>query len=132
MKYLLDTHTLIWSLLETTKLSPKATDVIFDESNVVYVSSIAFWEICIKIGCGKLGLGSIKPEDLPRICRDCGFELLTLNANDASTFDQLLADHHKDPFDRILIWQSICNNMVFITDDRNIRKYTSEGLQVVW
>ncbi len=132
MKYLLDTHTLIWTLLETPKLSPKATDVIFNESNLVYVSSIAFWEICIKIGCGKLGLGNIKPEDLPQICRDCGFELLTLNVNDASTFDQLLADHHKDPFDRILIWQSICNDMIFITDDKNIRKYTSEGLQVVW
>ena len=55
MKYLLDTHTLIWTLLETPKLSPTATDVIFNESNLVYVSSIAFWEICIKIGCGKLG-----------------------------------------------------------------------------
>ena len=132
MKYLLDTHTLIWTLLETTKLSQKATDTIFDESNMVYVSSIAFWEICIKINCGKLGLGSIKPEDLPGICCDCGFELLTLNAGDASTFDRLLAVHHKDPFDRILIWQSICNDMTLITDDKNICKYNSVGLRTVW
>jgi PIN domain nuclease of toxin-antitoxin system len=132
MKYLLDTHTLIWTLLETTKLSQNATNAIFDDSNTIYVSSIAFWEICVKIGCGKLGLGDIEPENLPQICYDCGFELLMLTGNDASSFHQLSGAHHKDPFDRILVWQSIRNDLTLITDDKNIGKYTSDGLQVVW
>ncbi len=132
MKYLLDTHTLIWTILESPKLSLKAADAISDKANQIYVSSITFWEICIKIGCGKLVLGGLKSENLPKICSNWGFELLALTPNQASTFQQITAKHHKDPFDRMLIWQSICHDLIFITDDKNIGKYKSDGLQVVW
>lgn len=132
MNYLLDTHTLIWTILESPKLFLKATDAISDKANQIYVSSITFWEICIKIGCGKLVLGGLKSENLPKICANWGFELLALTPNQASTFQQITAKHHKDPFDRMLIWQSICHDLIFITDDRNIRKYASDGLKVVW
>jgi PIN domain nuclease of toxin-antitoxin system len=132
MKYLLDTHTLIWTILESPKLSLKATDAISDKANQIYVSSITFWEICIKIGCGKLVLGGLKSENLPKICANWGFELLALTPNQASTFQQITAKHHKDPFDRMLIWQSICHDLIFITDDRNIGKYESDGLKVIW
>jgi len=132
MKYLLDTHTLIWTLLEPPKLSVKAVDAICDRTNQIYVSSITFWEICIKMGCGKLVLGNLKSENLPKICANWGFELLALTPNQACTFQQITARHHKDPFDRMLIWQSICHDLIFITDDRNIGKYKSDGLKVVW
>jgi PIN domain nuclease of toxin-antitoxin system len=132
MKYLLDTHTLIWTILESSKLSCKAADAISNKTNQIYVSSITFWEICIKMGCGKLVLGSLKSENLPKICRNWGFQLLALTPDQASTFQQITAKHHKDPFDRMLIWQSICHDLIFITDDQNIGKYKSDGLQVVW
>lgn len=125
------THTLIWTL-ESAKLSSEAASAIYDGSNTIYVSPIAFWEICMKIACGKLCLGDIRPESFPKVCQDCGFELLTLDADDASTFHELAGNHHKDPFDRILIWQSIRHDLNFITNDKNILKYVSEGLSVVW
>jgi len=132
MKYLLDTHTLIWTILESPKLSFNAANAISDKTNQIYVSSISFWEICIKMGYGKLLLGSLKAENLPKICINCGFKLLALTPDQACTFQQITARYHKDPFDRMLVWQSICHDLIFITDDKNIRKYTTEGLQVVW
>ncbi|GGN05134.1 twitching motility protein PilT [Dyadobacter beijingensis] len=132
MKYLLDTHTLIWTLLEPQKLSVQSFNTIADKTNQIYVSSVNFWEICIKIGCGKLALGSLRPERLPAVCKDWGFQMLVLTPGQASTFSHLTAHYHNDPFDRMLIWQAIRKDLIFITDDRNIRKYTSEGLQVIW
>ena len=102
MKYLLDTHTLIWTLLDPPKLSLKLPTQF--PIGRIFVSSITFWEICIKMGCGKLALGNLKSENLPKICTNWGFELLALTPIQASTFQQITAQHHKDPFDRMLVW----------------------------
>nr|WP_295923428.1 type II toxin-antitoxin system VapC family toxin [uncultured Dyadobacter sp.] len=132
MRYLLDTHTLIWTFFETSRLSPTVTDIISNKRNAIYVSSIVFWEICIKVGCGKLKLGDKDPEMLPGICIEYGFELMALTASDTGSLHQLSGSHHKDPFDRMLIWQAICNDMTLVTDDRYILKYASAGLKTIW
>lgn len=59
-----------------------------------------------------------------------GFEIESLSAGDSSTYYKLEASHHKDPFDRMLIWQAIRNNFTLITVDKDIKKYKSSGLQI--
>ena len=59
-----------------------------------------------------------------------GFEIESLTAKDSSSYHQLKATYHKDPFDRMLIWQAISNNYTFISVDSNVKKYASEGLKI--
>lgn len=132
MKYLLDTHTLIWTLFDAQRLSETAKNIIRDPGNDIYVSAINFWEISIKVGSGKLGLGTVAPESIPDTCLDHGFGLIDLDVQESSSFYRLAAGYHKDPFDRMLIWQAISRNHILLTNDENIAKYTSHGLKVVW
>lgn len=132
MRYLLDTHILIWALFDPTKLSEKVQQILSNPINMICVSSVDFWEISIKFRTGKIGLGDYLPSDLPKICQQIGFELIDLSSNETGTFYQINADYHKDPFDRILIWQAITNDFTLISDDENVKKYVSEGLKVVW
>jgi len=132
MKYLLDTHILIWCLFDSSKLSVRVKDVLFDPTHTIYVSSVAFWEISIKFNTGKIGLGKYYPNDLPAICQEMGFDLIDLRGKETASFYQLKAEHHRDPFDRILIWQAIENGYTLISDDDSVKKYISEGLKVIW
>jgi PIN domain nuclease of toxin-antitoxin system len=132
MKYLLDTHIIIWAFFETSKLSENIKAILHNKDNDIYVSSVNFWEISIKITTGKISLGKIDPEALPAMCLEAGFNLTDLNSKETSTYHQLTAQYHKDPFDRMLIWQAISNRYTLISDDDNIKNYTSEGLKVVW
>ncbi len=61
MKYLIDTHVLLWSLFDTSKLSKKVYGILLDIENEIYVSNITFWEISLKYGIGKLSLKNILP-----------------------------------------------------------------------
>ncbi|GAB3918496.1 type II toxin-antitoxin system VapC family toxin [Larkinella terrae] len=132
MKYLLDTHILIWLLFEPSKLSGMVRTIVTNRrDNQVYVSAVSFWEISIKIRSGKIGLDDLRPDDLPKICLESGFEIIPLTNLETSSYYQLTADYHKDPFDRLLIWQAIKANYIFISDDENVRKYGSEGLRVI-
>ena len=132
MKYLLDTHILIWVLFEPSKLSSRVRSILADRGgNQVYVSAVSFWEISIKFRTGKIGLDDLWPDDLPKICLESGYELIPLTDLETSSFHQLLADYHQDPFDRILIWQALKANYTFISDDENVKKYGSEGLKVI-
>jgi len=128
MKYLLDTHYLIWTLTDTKKISKKIVNVITDPGNEIAVSVISFWEISLKSSIGKLTITGFSPEDLPSACLQMGFTIMPISAEDASKYHHLLASHHRDPFDRMLIWQAINNNYTLISADKTIRKYITEGL----
>jgi len=113
MIYLPDTHTLIWSILETRKLSRTARGIIIDRNNEICVSVVSFWEISIKTRLVKFSF-NININDFPRYARKKGFSIIDLKESEAITFYELpLKERRKDPFDRMLIWQSIVNDMVF-------------------
>jgi PIN domain nuclease of toxin-antitoxin system len=131
MKYLLDTHYLIWAITETSKLSKNVKIIIENPKNTILVSAISFWEISLKFSLGKLDLGPLQPENFQTACEQMGCEILDLNAETSSTYHQLLPKYHKDPFDRMLIWQAIKNNYTLISDDVNVQKYITEGLKVI-
>ena len=131
MKYLLDTHYLIWAITETSKLSKNVKIIIENPKNTILVSAISFWEISLKFSLGKLDLGPLQPENFQTACEQMGCEILDLNAETSSTYHQLLPKYHTDPFDRMLIWQAIKNNYTLISDDVNVQKYITEGLKVI-
>ncbi len=131
MKYLLDTHILIWSLIDTQKLSKTVKSILENPKNTIYVSCVNFWEISIKNSLGNLEINNLKPDELIFYCEEMGLKLIDLTVKETATLYKLSSEHHKDPFDRILIWQAIKNDFTFISDDKNIKKYISEGLKVI-
>lgn len=132
MRYLLDTHTLIWAIIDTPKLSLTARSILENTDHQILVSPISFWEISLKYALGKLELHNITPEDFPAACLDIGFDILPLEPKITSTLHHLQASYHKDPFDRVLIWQAMCLGIPLLSKDFEIELYRSEGLKVTW
>ncbi|HSV97717.1 MAG TPA: type II toxin-antitoxin system VapC family toxin, partial [Spirochaetota bacterium] len=80
----------------------------------------------------KLSLTNISPEELPAYAEKAGFEILRLSPAEVSSFYRLPKLKHKDPFDRLLIWQCMSNNMYLISRDSDLLDYRDHGLQMVW
>ncbi len=123
MRYLVDTHILLWWVLGDFRLSKKAVKILLDPTNEIYVSLLAAWEISIKQSSKKLVLHTTV-EEVFRLSR---FKTLII------TFDQILALKslpyiHKDPFDRLLIAQAVAEGLTIITVDPKIRKYDVKTL----
>jgi len=132
MKYLLDTHVLLWSLFDTSKLSKSVKEIILNDQNDIYVSTISFWEISLKFSIGKLNLENIRPDELPSYMIKSGFEILNFDEFIASSFHKLPRLTHFDSFDRMLIWQSINSDMTIISKDEKFKEYLSHGLKLFW
>lgn len=132
MSYLLDTHTLIWSVLTPAKLSLKVKAILRDAEQEVLVSVVSFWEISLKYALGKLQLEGLIPEEFVGAATDIGFRIIELNAETTSTFHQMSATYHRDPFDRMLIWQAILSDYTLISKDEQVQKYQTERLKVLW
>jgi PIN domain nuclease of toxin-antitoxin system len=118
MKIILDTHILLWSLSEPDRIEKEKIDHIKDPSNIIYVSSVSIAEIAIKSSIGKLHIEG----DLLEAVQETGFELLPFTAREAVLLKDL-PFHHKDPFDRMLICQSMINKHPVLTDDDMFRLY---------
>ena len=131
MSYLLDTHYLLWAIVDSKKISKKIRDLITDPEQPIFISTISLWEISLKSALGKMEISGFKPEEIQEICTKIGFEIIELSAADSSSYHHLKASHHKDPFDRMLIWQAIRNNYILISADDEINKYRSEGLNIL-
>jgi len=123
MKLLVDTQAFLWFINGSRALSTRGKASLENEAYTVYFSAASYWEICIKISLGKLQLAT-------------GWQ--------ATIFDQLVANNfiwlpikrehcegigllpwmHRDPFDRLLIAQAICDKLVLVTNDKNVRAYS--------
>jgi PIN domain nuclease of toxin-antitoxin system len=132
MNCLLDTHAFLWALFDRSQLSGTATSAILDSENTIYVSVITFWEISLKYNLGKLSLSNVLPEELPEYAEKSGFEILAITPSEAASFHKLPKIIHKDPFDRLIIWQCICNNINMISKDSKIAEYSKYGLKITW
>jgi PIN domain nuclease of toxin-antitoxin system len=132
VKYLLDTHVFLWTVFTPDKLSGKARRAIEDPDNLIYVSTITFWEISLKYALGKLLLTNVLPDALPDISKQMDFETMNVDEQTASTSYKLPRDLHKDPFDRLVVWQAISQNVVLITKDKKLSSYKRLGLKTLW
>ncbi|PWG61610.1 type II toxin-antitoxin system VapC family toxin [Spiribacter halobius] len=122
-RLLLDTHTFLWWLSADPSLGERARAAIADPRNQVFVSAATGWEIAIKRAIGKL---CIEDEDLDSIVEEEGFNHLpiTFHGTQAGTLPQ----HHKDPFDRMLVAQAQAEGLTILTADTEIPKYGVQHL----
>ena len=128
MNLLLDTHSLLWFLNEDPQLVPNAKALIEDSLNRKFVSMAFCWEIAIKIGLNKLDLGEPVATFLPRELLVNKFDLLHIELVHALHVEKL-PRHHRDPFDRLLISQSIIEKIAIVSSDD---KFDSYGVVRLW
>ena len=120
-KILLDTNILIW--LAKGMLPPKAGGYIEDSTNTLLFSSVSIWEVAIKYGLRHKGF-DIEPSLLHKELLGAGYKELPLNGKHALLISTL-PPLHKDPFDRILLAQSIYESVPILTGDKIMAKYPS-------
>jgi len=130
MKILLDTHFLIWSLTNPEKLGRRIAAHLISDQNEVFYSQASLWEISIKYASGRLVLNGISPEELFVEIDSSHFSCLLLRNEDLITFHRLPVEH-RDPFDRIMIWQCINNNLFFLSVDAAVPTYEKYGLKLL-
>lgn len=132
MRYLLDTHYVLWALFDPKRIPKRVIDVFDDDSAAKAVSDVSMWEISVKFALGKLDLGNATPTTVLDTLDDTGFTILGLSSQLLASFYQLPAKpNHRDPFDRLLVWQSITEGYTFITHDANVAQYSGDGLQML-
>ncbi|MCL1920526.1 MAG: type II toxin-antitoxin system VapC family toxin [Kiritimatiellaeota bacterium] len=127
MKYLLDTHVVLWVAENSSLLSDKARKAVLNVNAKKYVSIASAWEVAIKIGTQKLHVDGGLPEFFKMIDGN-GFFTLPVEREYLLRLPTL-PDYHKDPFDRLLLATAIAEGMALVTSDENIRKY---GVPCVW
>jgi PIN domain nuclease of toxin-antitoxin system len=132
MNSLIDTHTFLWSVSDPDRLGKKARIVLEDPNNSIWISVVSFWEISLKHAVGKLELVNVLPEVFPDIAKQMQLEILNLSPLEAATFYKLPKMKHKDPFDRLIIWQAIQKKMPIISKDKQFKDYKELGLKVIW
>ena len=117
MNLLLDTHLLLWALLQPTKLKPRARSLI--EQNEVFVSSASIWEISIKSSLGKL---EADPRAVLDALEPAGLRKLSFSGEHAAKVYEVPRLHH-DPFDRMLLAQALSEPLTLLTDDDVLGQY---------
>jgi PIN domain nuclease of toxin-antitoxin system len=125
VRFLLDSHVVLWLTTEATACSSASLDVIVDHASETLVSAVTLWELEIKRLKGQLEA----PADLLDRLEDAGFRLLSLtpdNALDAAR----LPPHHRDPFDRLLVAQAQGEAATFVTADVALEAYDVPVMRV--
>jgi PIN domain nuclease of toxin-antitoxin system len=119
MRILLDTHVYLWWLQDHPNLSSAARTRIVSATDV-YISSASIWEASIKKGIGKL---DVDIDQLVAEIENSGFQELPVSARHAAMVTRL-PDIHRDPFDRILVAQALCEPLRLLTADGILRGYS--------
>lgn len=127
MNLLIDTHALIWFITDNDKLPFKTKQIIENKENNCYVSIATYWEIGIKNSIGRLVLKS-DLKTIFEIIEETGFETLPITTNQILR-NAKLEFHHQDPFDRIIIAQSLTEKMTIITKDSQFENY---NVPIIW
>ena len=131
MKYLLDTHIIIWLYRGDKKLPKKVCDMITSGENEIYFSSLAIFEISLKHKYHPDNMPSTGAE-IAKYCIDSGFKCLQLSLKQSLMFESLKRKEgkppHRDPFDNLMLAQAVADDMTFITHDEHIAEYDCENI----
>jgi PIN domain nuclease of toxin-antitoxin system len=122
VKLLLDTHALLWVRSEPERLKAETRQVLADDDNTVFVSMVSLWEIVVKCRIGKLqaDIGAITA----RLAPASKIQLLGITPQHLMALDSLpFHQQHRDPFDHLIIAQSISEGMTLVTHDQHARLY---------
>jgi PIN domain nuclease of toxin-antitoxin system len=126
MKVLLDTHTLLWALTDESKLSERVRKLLPQADTWFSVASL--WEILIKARIGKIPLPQPTGPFVMSKLQLNGVRLLNVTQDHVLRVESL-PDHHRDPFDRMLIAQSLEESLPVVTADRVFARYPVE---LIW
>ena len=127
MKYLLDTNVWLWTVWEPERIARRAREAIADLSHDVFLSAVTSWEVAIKAATGKLKLPESPASYVPRRMAEQGLRPLAVSHPHALAVFEL-PNHHRDPFDRLLVAQARLEDMVLVTADPVLEKYPVETL----
>lgn len=128
MKALLDTQTFLWWLTDDARLSPAARKIITDGGNELFFSAVSGWEIAVKANLGKIKLPEFPAEFITEQLSINAVQILPLKMEHALHV-VALPDIHSDPFDRLLVAQSLLEKLPVLTPNPVFAKY---GAKVVW
>ncbi|MGA8428534.1 MAG: type II toxin-antitoxin system VapC family toxin [Candidatus Sulfotelmatobacter sp.] len=126
MKALLDTHTFLWAILDDPRLSRRAKQ-IFTGPNDLWLSVASVWEILIKVQAGKLPLPKPTGRYLVKKLSENRIELMPIQLDHVLKIESLQT-HHGDPFDRVLICQSLKEDLPIVTSDPLFKRYPVETI----
>jgi len=127
MKAILDTHAFLWAIAGDTRMSQHARDIFRGPSDLL-LSMASIWEIIIKVQLGKLDLPQpAGPYVLGKLAEN-GIKTLAINLDHLLAFERLPM-HHRDPFDRMLIAQSLEEDLPLVTADPAFNTYS---VRVIW
>jgi PIN domain nuclease of toxin-antitoxin system len=127
MTFLLDTHILIWSMVEPNRLSRRARQAIENPKNRVLISAAVAWELAIKVKAGKFSPAPII-DRLERLLEQAAFLELPITIEHATCAGSL-ALHHRDPFDRLLVAQALSLRIPVVSADAILDQY---GVERLW
>jgi len=127
MRLLLDTHAFLWAIADPDKLSAKVKRLLLDQHNEIWLSAASLWEIALKAAAGKLELPQER-DYFEKHLAYLGARVLPITARHVLEIFQL-PHHHRDPFDRLMVAQSLCEDLVLVTKDKSIRRY---GIRALW
>ncbi|NEP58238.1 MAG: type II toxin-antitoxin system VapC family toxin [Symploca sp. SIO2G7] len=123
MNILLDTHVFLWFINDDPRLSDNLKYLVEDEDNVIYLSLASLWEISIKSNLGKLNIGNSYTEFVEAEIIQSRISLIEIKLEHFK-INATLPFHHRDPFDRLIIAQSMAENIPIITLDSAFEQYS--------
>lgn len=121
MRLLLDTHVFIWFLSKQSVLPAETRAKIIDPENIKFLSIASVWEMSIKAGLGKLNL-AFSTKDLVAEFQKYSGLILPVSLEHSLAVENL-PWHHKDPFDRMLITQALCDDLLLVSHDAQFAQY---------
>ena len=125
MRLLLDTHALLWYLTTPEKLPATAHRAIRAADHEVYASLASAWEISVKVAIGRL---AFDVHALGHSLAAVGVDTLAISLQHTARVAELSL-HHRDPFDRMLVAQAMCESMTLVSRDRELSRY---GVRLLW
>lgn len=125
---LLDTHAFLWWIRDDRRLSDRAREVFTDTGNELLFSVVSGWEIAIKAGIGKLRASEDLGSYLSGQLSDNSMRVLPVYLSHAVRVAEL-PDHHRDPFDRLLVAQALVEDVPLVSVDPEISRYP---VDIVW
>ena len=117
MRLIIDTQVLIWWTNNVSNISPRVQDIIFNLDNELWLSLASIWEVQIKISLGKLDLPRSLPDIIATQMEENQIKILPIELFHVYALDRLPL-HHRDPFDRLIIAQSLTEKMPIASIDK--------------
>ena len=129
MKYILDTHIILWALINDERINDKTREIILDKENEIYYSTVSTWEVEIKHQKDKSF--KLSGEQLSFLCDQNNLFNLPIQNKHVNKLKDIENDINKDPFDRMLLAQAKAENMILITHDNKFKGYDNNNLLFV-